>query len=298
MGGEISIKDKEPGEVGTCFGFNVFLKISDVEADIKHGREATSLLREPGCFKGGQCVLLVHGDETRRILQTWMESVGMKVWPIPRAELLTQTMEKARAAVGASPSRPASISSSQGGVDDLDGVADRCFSSKEMVTQVLRNSSGNHAGHLHPFGLLVVVDVSGGRLNEVLYEAPNLARIKHQVPCRVACITDLKTSSEDLIRFKEAAICDMDLRKPIHGSRLRKLLQVMRELQASQFPQQHSHHVGIAIIELSAVDQATAASSEITSAAAVPEEPSRLRDNKPLEATAASSETTYTAEVP
>jgi hypothetical protein len=26
MGGEISIKDKEPGERGTCFAFNVLLK--------------------------------------------------------------------------------------------------------------------------------------------------------------------------------------------------------------------------------------------------------------------------------
>ncbi|KAM0930817.1 hypothetical protein ACQ4PT_000722 [Festuca glaucescens] len=298
MGGEISIKDKEPGEAGTCFGFNVFLKISDAEEDIEHGRAAPSLFREPGCFKGGQSVLLVHGDETRRILQTWMENVGMKVWPVLRAELLAPTMEKARATVGASPSRPSSISSSQGSGDDLDGVADRCFSSKEMVTQVLRNSSGNHAGHLHPFGLLVVVDVSGGRLNEILQEAPSLARIKHQVPCRVACITDLKTSSEDLRRLKEAASCDMDLRKPIHGSRLRKLLQVMRELQASPFSQQHSHQVGITINELPVADQATVASSEITSAAAVPQELPRLGDDKPLEATAASSETTSAAAVP
>jgi hypothetical protein len=153
-----------------------------------------------------------------------MENLGMKVWPVPRAELLAPTMEKAHATVGASPSRPASTSLSQGGGDDLDGVVDRCFSSKGMVTQVLRNRSGKHTGHLHPFGLLVVVDISGGRLNEILQEAPSLVRIKHQVPCMVACITNLKTSSENLRKLKEAASCDMDLRKPIHGSRLCKLL--------------------------------------------------------------------------
>jgi hypothetical protein len=162
-----------------------------------------------------------------------------------------------------------------------------------MVTQVLRNSSGNHAGHLRPFGLLVIVDVSGGRLNEILQEAPSVARIKHQVPCRVACITDLKTSSEDLIRFKEAAICDMDLRKPIHGSRLRKLLQVMRELQASPFSQQHSHQVGITINEPPPADQPTTPSSEISYAAAVPQEPPRLGEDK-----SASPETTFAAAVP
>ncbi|KAK1650837.1 hypothetical protein QYE76_068642 [Lolium multiflorum] len=149
-------------------------------------------------------------------------------------------MEKARAAVCASPSRPASISLSKGDGDDLYGVADRCFSSKEMVTQVMRNRSGNHVGHLHPFCLLIIVDISGGRINEILEEAPSLARIKHQVPCRV----------------------------------------------------------GITINELLAADQATIASSEITSAAVVPQEPPRLGDDKPLEANAASSETTSAAEVP
>ena len=267
MGGEISIKDKEPGEAGTCFGFNVFLKISErpeAEEDIiEQGRTAPSLFREPSCFKGGHCVLLVHSDETRRILQTWIESVGMKVWPVPRAELLAPTIEKARAAAGASPSRPGSMSSSQGGGGggNFDGATDRCFSSKEMVTQVLRNGSGNHAGHLHPFGLLVVVDISGGRLHEVSREAASLARAKQQAPCRVVCLTDLKTPSEDLRRFREAASCDLDLRKPIHGSRLCKLLEIMRELQASPFQQQPPYQVGITINEL------PAAESEITVAA-------------------------------
>uniref|UniRef100_A0ACD5XNF7 Uncharacterized protein n=1 Tax=Avena sativa TaxID=4498 RepID=A0ACD5XNF7_AVESA len=286
MGGEISIKDKEPGEEGTCFGFNVLLKTSEsLEAEEDTERTGPSLFREPGCFKGAHCVLLVHGDETRRILQTWMEVVGMKVWPVPRAELLGPTIEKARAAAGASPSRPASISSSQGGSGgDLDGASDRCFSSKEMVSQVLRNGSGNHVGHLHPFGLLVVVDLSDGSINEIIREAARLANIKHQVPCKVACITDLKTSSEDLRRFKEATSCDLDLRKPIHGSRLWKLLQAMKDLQASPFQQQHPYQVGITITELPETGQTTTtASSEITCAAAATQEQPRLGEDKPLE---------------
>ncbi|CAM0913111.1 unnamed protein product [Alopecurus aequalis] len=285
MGGEISIKDKESGEAGTCFGFNIFLKISErseAEEDIEQGRTAPSLFREPGCFKGGHCVLLVHGNETRRILHTWMESVGMKVWPVPHAELLAPTLDKARAAAGASPSRPASMSSSQGGGGgDLDGASDRCFSSKEMVTHVLRSGSGNHAGHLHPFGLLVVVDISGGRLHEVVREAACLTRIKHQVPCRVVCLTDLKTSSEDLRRFREATSCDLYLRKPIHGSRLCKILQIIRDLQASPFQQQHPYQAGITINE-----ELPAAESEITVAPApapAPQGPPTVGDDKPLE---------------
>jgi hypothetical protein len=85
----------------------------------------------------------------------------------------------------------------------------------------------------------------------------------------------------------------MDLRKSIHCSRLRKLLQVMRELQASPFPQQHSHQVGITINEPPPADQPTTPSSEISYAAAVPQEPPRLGEDK-----SASPETTFAAAVP
>ncbi|KAF7045034.1 hypothetical protein CFC21_054184 [Triticum aestivum] len=287
MGGEINIMDKEPGEAGTCFGFNVFLKVSEtpeVEEDIEQGRTPPSLFSEPACFKGGHCVLLVHGDQTRRILHTWMESLGMKVWPVPHTELLASTLDKARIAGGASPSRPALMSSLHGvGGGDFDCTTDRCFSSKEMVRH-LQNSSGmagNHSGCVHPFGLLVIVDISSGMHHEVAREAASLARIRHQAPCRVVCLTDLKTPSEDLRKFKEAAICDLDLRKPIHGSRLHKLLQVMRDLQASPFQQQHLYQFGTAMKELPAADH----TSEMTPAAAAPtlQGPTIVEDGRPLE---------------
>ncbi|XP_044402480.1 probable histidine kinase 2 [Aegilops tauschii subsp. strangulata] len=283
MGGEINIMDKEPGEAGTCFGFNVFLKVSEtpeVEEDIEQGRTPPSLFSEPACFKGGHCVLLVHGNETRRILHTWMESVGMKVWPVPHTGLLASILDKACVAGGASPSRAALMSPLHGvGGGDIDCTTDRCFSSKEMVRH-LQNSggmAGNHGGHAHPFGLLVIVDVSSGMLHEVAREAASLARIRHQAPCRVVCLTDLKTPSQDLRRFKEAAMCDLDLRKPIHGSRLHKLLQVMRDLQASPFQQQHPYQFGT---ELPAEDQTSRAAPEITS-----ETPALLglADGRPLE---------------
>ena len=82
MGGEISIRDKEPGEAGTYFCFNMFMKASKslaVEDGLEEGRAAPSLFRKPASFKGGHYVLLVHCDDTCRILHTWMEHIGMKV---------------------------------------------------------------------------------------------------------------------------------------------------------------------------------------------------------------------------
>jgi hypothetical protein len=43
------------------------------------------------------CVLyIIHGYETRRIMHTWMESIGVKVWLVPQAEFIGSTLEKVR----------------------------------------------------------------------------------------------------------------------------------------------------------------------------------------------------------
>ncbi|XP_015693471.2 probable histidine kinase 2 [Oryza brachyantha] len=229
MGGEISIKDKEPGERGTCFGFNVLLKISGrqaTEEDIEEGPSAVgesdiraSVFREAKCFKGWHCILFVHGDETRRVLQAWMESIGMKVWMVPEAEFISSTLEKV-----------------QSSCEDCD--ADRCFSSKEMVSQVLpttlrnNNIMARNLGEHHPLGLLVIVDVSNGQVEDIQRQAADCSKLKRQVPCKVVCLTDLRTSYEDLRRFEEAR-CDLVLRKPVHGSRLYSLLMTLRDVQSS-----------------------------------------------------------------
>uniref|UniRef100_A0A0E0PUB5 histidine kinase n=1 Tax=Oryza rufipogon TaxID=4529 RepID=A0A0E0PUB5_ORYRU len=177
MGGEISIKEKEPGERGTCFGFNVLLKTSGSQAteeDIEEGPSTVSesdiratVFREANCFKGWHCILFVHGDETIRVLQAWMESIGMKVWMVLGVESISSTLEKARS------SR-----------DDCD--ADRCFSSKEMVSQVLpttlrsNNIMARNLGEHHPLCMLLIVDVSNGQLENIQRQARDFAQMRSQ----------------------------------------------------------------------------------------------------------------------
>ncbi|KAK1604520.1 hypothetical protein QYE76_028194 [Lolium multiflorum] len=115
---------------------------------------APSAFREPDCFKGGHRVLHIHSEKT-------MQLARMKVWPVPSTELLAPTLEKARA--GTSSSSPSRLGTSGvefevsqyvarnagGGASDFNGAIDRCFRSKDMVTQVPRNGRGNHVGHLN-----------------------------------------------------------------------------------------------------------------------------------------------------
>jgi len=256
MGGEISIKDKEPGERGTCFAFNVLLKMSERQEpqDIEEGTSApsdplnhsnfrASVFREDRSFKGVHCVLYVRGGETMRILQTWMESIGVKVWPVLHAEFIASTLLEVLHNGGTPAARSAAASPTAD-----EGAGDRCFSSKEMVSQVLpalRNSTGprrDSLGGHHPSAILVVIDVSGGRSMEICLEMEKLVRIKHQAPCKTVLLDDIRTPSDDLRRFKELC-CDLVLRKPVHGSRLFTLLMTLRDLQVSDAQAQQSSQV-------------------------------------------------------
>jgi CheY-like chemotaxis protein len=251
MGGEISIKDKEPGERGTCFAFNVLLKMSEKQEpqDIEEGTSApsdpltcsnyrASVFQEASSLKGVHCVLYVHGGETMRILKTWMESIGVKVWIVLHAESIASTFEK----VLHNGTTPAARALASPTTDE--GGGDRCFSSKEMVSQVLpalRNGTsprrGSHGGN--PSGILVVIDVTCDGPGDICLEMEKLVRIKNQAPCKVVLLDDIRTPSDDLRRFKELS-CGLALRKPVHGSRLFTLLMTLRDLQVSDAPAQSS----------------------------------------------------------
>ncbi|KAL5660450.1 hypothetical protein ACJX0J_027575, partial [Zea mays] len=285
MGGEISIKDKEPGERGTCFAFNVLLKISEMQQpqDIEEGPSVpsgtlnlASAFQEANNFKGVHCILYVRGYETRRIMQTWMESIGVKVWLVPQAKFIGSTLEKVR--------------SNSTTIIAMDyNNADRCFSFKEKVNQ-LRNNTGIRRVSLGgiPSGILIVIDVSGGETEEIFQEMAKLARIKHQAPCKVVLLKDIKTPSNDLRKLKDLG-CDLVLRKPVHGSRLFTLLMTLRDLQVSNAQAQSSHVVGPGIAGNSQQHglpdvvvpcvQETNASTELASCLAQEQKP---EDDKPL----------------
>ena len=203
MGGEISIKDKEPGETGTCVGFNVFMKMGGIheQHDIEEGssipstetsesRIRASAFREASSFDGVHCVLLVHGDETRRILRSWMENLGIQVCLVPQLEFLASAVDNL-CRVNTSPARTSS--------DSFECRTDYCFRPRDTVTQILPIALNNSNSIQR--GVLVVIDAHYGKLVDMCPEM-NFAGIKNKIPCKVVCLADANTSSTDLMRFR------------------------------------------------------------------------------------------------
>lgn len=244
MGGEISIKDKRPGKTGTCIGFNVFMKMGGVheQHDIEEGSSGSqccigaSALREANnSFEGGHCMLLVHGDETRRVLQAWLENLGMKVWLVPQLESLASALQNVCHVINAS-------LSSRTSSDSFECHADFCFRSRDKANQILpvslKSSSSFKRGVFGAnwSGVLVVVDAHYGKMENICTEV-NFPEIKKQMPCKIVCLANANTSSGDLGRLRHHTCCDLVLQKPIHGSRLYSLLNTLRELQMAE-----AHH--------------------------------------------------------
>ncbi|KAL6177058.1 hypothetical protein ACLB2K_053690 [Fragaria x ananassa] len=117
MHGEIGIVDKEIGEKGTCFRFNVLLStIKDptinacedsikAEADIEMGvgdnqtpiaspKVNTHATTASPKLEGSHVVLLINNAERRRVTQKFMEKLGIKVSAAERWEQLARTLQK------------------------------------------------------------------------------------------------------------------------------------------------------------------------------------------------------------
>lgn len=279
MGGEISIQDKEPGESGTCFRFNIFMKSSETfgESEAKESAADKLLLRtdqnisrsginqcadralafgESFSTKGVHTLLFVEGDETARILQRWMKSLGVKVWRIQNIDLLYSTFENIKhnaSSSGKSDSLSFCRTMSQNSNTEIE-----CSSSPLPTTArngAKKPSSGGIAIHV-----LVIIDLSYGNLSEIYSHLRIFIDSTPHISRRVVYLADLNTSSADLEKFKQVS-CDLILRKPIHGSRLCALLRLLHEFQrtyeghfsrdeiaskAQSLPEFHqpSHHVG------------------------------------------------------
>ncbi|KAJ3704305.1 hypothetical protein LUZ61_008010 [Rhynchospora tenuis] len=235
MGGEISIQDKEPGEKGTCFKFNILLKLEEAafQETSRCGEANQSTISEPFMLNNSHNVkvhslLCVKGCETKRILQTWIENLGIKVWAANQAEHISPTLEKIKNSINSS-TKADSVLLCRTFSWKAKGVENEEFLHRNTPESLPRAGMCSE----FPLRILVIVDLSNGNSMEIISTLIEFFRGNTNLYCKIVCIADSKVTEKDMSEFG-ALPCDLTLRKPIHGSRLHKLFKVIEELQKTE----------------------------------------------------------------
>ena len=261
MGGEINIRDKEHGERGICFRFNVFLKSAETTSghvleedkdscsqnisNQSHSfcrRESSAIgssiramaFRKPPKVEGIQSLLLIEGDETKRILQTWMENMEMKVWIVDKWELLYSMLEKCKYANGGSGKFDATLHGySLKKIKSLNSGAEKDIlrSSKDETDQILPLSTKEVSKKRFRDSLvciLVIIDINYGYFSNICTILNNFLNDNQRMQFKVVWLVNANTQSAELRGLKQN-LCDLILKKPIHGSRLHAILKLIQD---------------------------------------------------------------------
>ena len=246
MHGEIGIIDKDIGEKGSCFRFNIALSVCDnVSESRKENQEdsiasaspqITSLVPTPSPSKleSSHVVLLIDNEERRRVLKKFMESLGIRVLSLRLPDQLPRALKKIECKRNRSSSSnvsdviieaellsksSVSQNSSHG---SMDGGADYLRSLFRKTSHHLRNTT---------LGLvLLAVDANIGKLPELGKAVEEFRNGLIQSACRVVWLAN-NIMSQSNIRGKMFDPNDIVLYKPFHGSRLVERLGGFRSLE-------------------------------------------------------------------
>lgn len=248
MGGEINIVDKEPGERGTCFRFNIFLATRDphLMSDIdeqenyilndgpssgSHQHFGLYMRSPPSKPEGSHVVLLIAGEERRRVSKKVIENLGIKVSVVKRAkhklDFLQSSSGRTELSLNDYLNKSSSSQSSPGRAND--GSA----SSKDGQDLSLPphfKKSGSKS--LYNF-VLIVIDSRAAHFSELCSLVANFRRDLQKSKCKIVWL-DNPIARNSFGRELEAEDrppppCDHILSKPFHGSHLYRVLGLLPE---------------------------------------------------------------------
>ncbi|XP_020540438.1 histidine kinase CKI1 isoform X2 [Jatropha curcas] len=217
MKGELSIVEKEFGERGTCFRFNVFLSIPEpVSVETEESRPSafhqhfTFISPKP---EGSHIVMFIAGEERRKVLKKYIESLNIKVTIIKSGRHFRAELEKVK------PSNP-----------DTGGASSKPQSMKDGTDHILpqykKTNSKSSSGII-----LFVMDNAAGNFSEFDY---TLATFRRDIPkssCKFVWLDDqmIRQSIYEEQQDKRNLEGDYVIYKPFHGSRLIQVLSLLPE---------------------------------------------------------------------
>ncbi|KAK9201958.1 hypothetical protein WN944_017167 [Citrus x changshan-huyou] len=266
MGGDIEIVDKENGERGTCFRFNVFLAIREASANdnntqgdkelaagdsaagdtqlqhmnltvkapspslsIRTNSPRLNILSPGSRHEGSHVVLLIANEERRRIAQKFMENLGINVSAVSRWERLHSTLKRLKSKFGSIHSPHSSL-----GKSDLSSRSDsESASFKEVPLSAMEGTEHKLQGYKRrgaPSFILLVIDATAGPFLELFNIVAEFRR-DLQCNCKVVWLDKPTSRSINFDGLEDETMDPNDdvLLKPFHGSRLYKVIKLLPE---------------------------------------------------------------------
>lgn len=253
MGGEIGIVDKEVGERGTCFRFNVFFsgcetgisrnaRAADIEAN---GTYITSdSFQHSGPFirinssktEGSQVILFIESAKRSTVLQNFMQRLGIKVHVVKQHEQLSSTLKRIKQKLNLS---HYSSSGKSEGNSRSDGHASRASSTQSVPLSALDGMDNvlhyqkkpNARVGLFQF-ILIVIDINAGPFREITRAVAEFRRdLNENCYSRVVWLDKPDASSKNFEGLNEDKLppSDLVISKPFHGSRLYQTVGLLPE---------------------------------------------------------------------
>ncbi|KAL5786732.1 hypothetical protein ACOSQ2_009124 [Xanthoceras sorbifolium] len=251
MKGEITIVEKEIGERGTCFRFNVLLTIREPESTDADEEEYpktqndwyqngfhqhfTSFWNSSPKPEGSHMILFIAGEERRRVLKRYIENnLKIKVTIVKQEKILHQELKKLKRKMD-----PSYICSYSGKIDSSFIEHLTKSASNNSDTTASESNSRSNSRSLSSF-TLVVIDAhvcSSSELYRILtnFKKDNSAGWV----CKVVWLDNPFIRNANNVRenheggwHEEDRLvppCDHVINKPFHGSRLVEALKLLPE---------------------------------------------------------------------
>lgn len=235
MGGEISIVDKEAGEKGTCFMFNVVFKVFRSDLNVVNEDEkintssgSNSPFRSPKRHDHNPTtvVLFISGDERRKMTQKFLRAHGLKVFAVKTVTGLSETLKEFR--------QSASKACSTGSYLNLSfGYLTRPGRSpKEVPLSAMDGSDVSIARTNNrvtlPGFVLLVIDTTRADFRELCKVVAEFRKESKDSCFRLVWL-GFRCMQVHGLNEKQLPPSDVIMPMPLHGSRLYSLIDLLPE---------------------------------------------------------------------
>lgn len=295
MGGDIEIVDKEVGKKGTCFKFNTYLSVCELDQRISSGRDqyediesnvggrmssgesysARYLHFISPNTEGSQVVIFIKNEERRKVCKKFFERQGIKVLLPRNYEELSTTLKKIRHRRVLSLSRSSkrsdallqgivvprnsSTRSKEVPLSSLDGT------DQEMPPTHRRSTT---RGSVVPSFILILIDTDGGSFREL---SRIVAEFRKNISTGFNSVVWLDRPGSGHIQLQglnedKLPPSDIIITKPFHGSRLYQVLKLLPEF-GGEMPEAspasiNSDRLSISLATNSAANEASTSVSQ------------------------------------